>query len=107
MIDEIINEIKAAEEKADQMQKDAYQEGKDIVLQSELDSEKMKKEVILECKEAQKAAVQAAETKAAAKRNDILKKGEQAAKQLIDDKNSAVEQQADSIVGLLLQKYKA
>ncbi|MCQ2408999.1 MAG: hypothetical protein MJ068_00485 [Clostridia bacterium] len=107
MIDEIISEIRAAEEKADQMQKDAYQEGKDIVLQAELEAESIKKNTVLECKEAQKAAAAAAEAKAASKRNDILKKGEQAAKQLIDDKSSAVEQQADSIVQLILDKYKA
>lgn len=107
MVDEVIKEIRLAEEKADQMQKDAYQQGKDIVLQSEIDAEKMKKDTILECKQMQRDAIDAANAKALNERAQIMKKGDAAADKLIDDNNAAIEETADNIVKLLIEKYTA
>jgi len=107
MVDEIIKEIKLAEDKADEIQKNAYQQGKDIVLNAENEVDKLKKATIFECKQNQKKALADAEGQAAIKREQILKKGAEDADKLIDDKNAAVEEKADEIVKLLLDKYTA
>lgn len=43
MIDEVLKDIREAEAKAEQIAQDAYAEGKQIVLQAELDAQKQKK----------------------------------------------------------------
>ena len=106
MIDEVLDEIRNAEAKADQKQKDAYQQGKDIVLQAEFDAAKLKKQTVLDCKQSQKDAALEAEKKANMAREAILKNGKQNSEKLVDDKNSAIEDAANKIVEELLAKYK-
>lgn len=106
MIDEVLNEIREAEAKADQIQKDAYQQSKDIMVQAELEASKLKKQTVLDCKQHQKEAQAEAEEKANKERETILKKGQQKADKLVEDKNAAIETAADKIVDELLTKYK-
>ena len=47
MIDEVLKDIREAEAKAEQIAQDAYAEGKQIVLQAELDAQKQKKATLL------------------------------------------------------------
>ena len=107
MIEEVLNEIRQAEEKADAMIKDANAEGKQIVLQAEADAEKQKKITVSECKEDQRKAVGKAEEQARTKREQILKKGQESAERLIDDKHAEIEEQSDKIVKMILAKYSA
>lgn len=107
MIEEVLNDIRQAEEKADAMIKNANAEGKQIVLQAEADAEKQKKITVTECKEDQRKAIQKAEEQARVKREHILKKGQEAADNLVDDKHAEIEAQSDKIVEMILAKYSA
>ncbi len=46
MIDTVLKEVREAEEKAELMQKQAYQRGKDIVLKAEAEAEAQKKSTV-------------------------------------------------------------
>lgn len=105
MIDDVLIEIKSAEEKAEAMQKEAYQQGKDIVLAAEIEAEKQKKMTVAECKADQKSAVEQAEAKATKNREDILKKGRLSADKLVEEKQDSIEIAADKILDMLLAKY--
>ncbi len=107
MIEEVLVEIREAEEKADAMVKDANAEGKQIVLQAEADADKQKKLTVSGCKDDTKKALQKAEKQAADKRDAILKKGQEQANRLIEDKHAEIESQSDKIVEMLLAKYSA
>ncbi|MBO4381240.1 MAG: hypothetical protein J5815_03710 [Clostridia bacterium] len=107
MVEEVLIEIRKAEEKVDAMLKDANAQGKQIVLQAEADAEKQKKLTVSGCKDDQRKAVQKAEKQAADKRESILKKGQDEADRLIDDKHAEIEAQSDKIVEMLLAKYSA
>lgn len=107
MIEEVLVEIREAEEKADAMVKDANAEGKQIVLQAEADADKQKKLMVSGCKDDTKKALQKAEKQAADKRDAILKKGQEQANRLIEDKHAEIESQSDKIVEMLLAKYSA
>lgn len=106
MIEEVLNDIRKAEEKVDGMLKDANAEGKQIVLQAEAEAEKQRKLTVSGCKEDQKKAVANAEKQAADKREVILKKGQEEANRLIEDKHAEIEAQSDKIVEMLLAKYE-
>lgn len=105
MIDDVLKDIREAESKADEMQQEAFDKGKQIVLQAERDAQKQKKATLSECKDDQRKALAAAESRAEDKRNEILEKGQKAAEQLIEDKNSEISEQADRLVEILLAKY--
>lgn len=105
MIDDVLKDIREAEAKAEQMQQDAYADGKQIILQAELDAQKQKKATLRECKDDQKNAIAAAQQRADVKRGEILKKGQIGADKLIEDKNSDIEEQANKLVEVLLAKY--
>ena len=107
MIEEVLVGIREAEEKADAMVKDANAEGKQIVLQAEADADKQKKLTVSGCKDDTKKALQKAEKQAADKRDAILKKGQEQANRLIEDKHAEIESQSDKIVEMLLAKYSA
>lgn len=105
MIDEVLREIKNCEENADQLQKDAYQKGKQIVLDAENAAEKQKKDMISECKQDIKNAQLKAEEEVQENRRKILLEGEKKAKQLIKDKNADMYEMSEKIVKKLLEKY--
>ena len=105
MIEEVLNDIRKAEEKADAIWKEANVHGKQIVLQAEQDAEKQKKLTVAGCKDDQRKALQKAEQQAREKREAILKRGQEEANRLVDDKHAEIETQSDKIVGILLAKY--
>ena len=105
MIDEVLKEIKDCEEKADQLQKQAFLDGKKIVLDAENEAERQKKTTAAECKQDIKAAQQEAEKKALKRRAEILAEGEKKAQQLIDDKHAEIHTVSDKIVDMMLEKY--
>ena len=107
MVEEVLVEIRKAEEQVDEMLKNANAEGKQIVLQAEADAEQQKKLTVSSCKEDARKAVQKAEKQAADKRENILKRGQEEADRLIEDKHADIEAQSDKIVEMLLAKYKA
>ena len=107
MIEEVLKDIRVAEEKAENMIKDANAAGKQIVLQAEADAEKQRKLTVSGCKEDQRSTIAKAEKQAADKRAAILKKGQADADQLIDDKHAEIEEKSDQIVESILLKYKA
>ncbi len=105
MIDEVLREIKAAEERAAAECADAQRESKEIVLAAEAEAESLVKAALAECKADYKAKVRAAEDKAALRRAAILGKGEEAAAALADEKHSAVQDAADDVLEALLSRY--
>ena len=105
MIDTVLKEVREAEEKAELMQKQAYQRGKEIVLNAEAEAEAQKKATVKECKEERANVLQEARRRAADRTRNILDKGAEDANHLADEKNSAVEDCADKIVEILLNKY--
>lgn len=107
MVEEILVEIRKAEDKVEGMLKDANAEGKQIVLRAEADAEKQKKITVTECKDDQRKAVQRAEKQAEEKRAAILKKGQEAADRMVDDKHAEIEAQSDKIVEMIIAKYSA
>lgn len=105
MIDTVLKEVREAEEKAELMQKQAYQRGKDIVLKAEAEAEAQKKSTVKECKEERISVLAEARKRAAERAQSILDKGAEDANFLADEKNSAVEDSADKVVEILLKKY--
>ena len=106
IIDEVLLSIREAEAKADETQQEASDRGKDMILAAEAQADRLKNETTVACKDMKKQAVQEAQRLAAERREAILKAGEVAAKNLIEEKNSAVEEAADKVVAMLLEKYR-
>ena len=98
MIDTVLKEVREAEEKAELMQKQAYQRGKDIVLKAEAEAEAQKKSTVKECKEERLSVLAEARKRASERAQSILDKGAEDANFLADEKNSAVEDSADKVV---------
>ena len=107
MIDDVLKDIREAEEKADEMLKRAYQRGKDIVLRAEAEAEAEKKSTVSECKQDRVKILQDARKQADERTNTILKRGAENAEYFIEEKKPAVEQCADKVVKILLGKYIA
>lgn len=105
MIESVLRDIRAAEETAAQMEKDSYNEGKRIVLDAENEANEQLKNTVAECKKDRKAAIAAAEKRALENRNEILRRGNEQAEKLAEQKNSAIEENADKLVSMILKKY--
>ena len=105
MIDSVLKDVREAEQKAEKLQKDAYQRGKDIVLKAEADAEAKKKATERECKEERKTALANAHTAAQNRAQVIFKKGAQKATEMTEKKTPAVEEAASKVVAMLLDKY--
>ena len=105
MIDSVLKDVREAENKAEAMQKEAYQHGKEIVLNAEKEADAQKKSTVHECKEDRARAVENARKVAAERTREILADGAKAAAALADEKNSAIEDCADKIVAALCEKY--
>ena len=107
MIDSVLKDVREAEQKAERLQKDAYQRGKDIVLKAEADAEAKKKATERECKEERKAALANARNASLDRAQVIFKKGTQKAADLTAKKTPAAEDAANKVVAMLLDKYIA
>ncbi|MDE6060222.1 MAG: hypothetical protein K2G31_01965 [Clostridia bacterium] len=105
MIETAIKEIKEAELKAEQMQKDAYQRGKEIVLEAEAEAERQKRQTVQACKVDRDNALNEARRKASEKSQAIIKEGEAQAQALVDEKKAVADAAAGKIVDMLLAKY--
>ncbi|MEG2540201.1 MAG: hypothetical protein RSB59_00265 [Clostridia bacterium] len=105
MIDEVLKDIKDAEEKADLLQKEAYAKGEKIVLAAEFEAEKQKKSMVHDCKADFRLAAVNAEKKTALVRATILSDGEKAADLLISQKADEIEKSADKILKAFVGKY--
>ncbi len=87
------------------MQTKAFQEGKRIVLDAELKAEKEKKETVLQCKADFRRAVAEAEKNAEAKRAEIIESGENSAVEYVESRKEKVDETANELIGILLDKY--
>lgn len=105
MIDDILKDIRDAEDKADEIIRDANQKGKDIVAKAESDAGVQKRATLKECKEDRKTATDKATSNALLKREEILKKGKAAADDVVEQKKADVEKASDELVKELLGKY--
>jgi len=105
MIDTVLKEIREAEAEAEQLEKDAYAKGRELVLNAEAEAERQKKITVLECKEDRKKAAAEARRRADEKAQLVLKKGAENALKLIDEKNSAVEDAANKVMNILFERY--
>ena len=97
MIEDVLKDIREAEKLADDLEKQAYQDGKNAVLSAEAEAQR---QLALT-----KESVKDANDLAAERRKVILKKGEEAASELAEQKNSVIEETADKLVEILLEKY--
>lgn len=105
MIEAAIKEIRDAEFTAEQMQKEAYQKGKQLVLDAEAEADKQKRMTMQECKEQRKAAYAEARKTAEERTQAILNKGEEDADALIEQTKPAVLDAANKVVAALIAKY--
>ena len=105
MIDDILKDIRDAEDKADEIIRDANQKGKDIVAKAESDAGAQKRATLKECKEDRKTATDKATANALLKREEILKKGKAAADDVVEQKKADIEKASDELVKELLGKY--
>lgn len=105
MIEEVLRDITAAEAQAEAMQQDAFQTGKDIVLNAEIEAERQKKATINECRGDMRRAVQSAEALAEANRAKVLELGKVDAAQLAKRKEKDVDVISDRILKEILDKY--
>lgn len=105
MIDDILKDIREAEDKADEIIRLANQKGKEIVAKAETDAQAQKRATLKECKDDRKKALDLANEQARKKREDILKKGQAAADAIVEEKKQAANEQADALTQQLLAKY--
>jgi len=105
MIESVLKDVREAENQAELMQKEAYQRGKEIVLDAEAEADAQIKATVQECKEDRIRSLQNARRIANDRTQLILKKGAESAEALAEEKNSAVEECADKVVAVLLERY--
>lgn len=106
MIDDVIKDVRSGEEKAESMIEEARQRGKDIVLAAQADADKRRADAKLAAKQLRQQYQLETAQRAAERREALMRRGELAAKELTDSKNSAVEEAADAVVQALAQSYK-
>lgn len=106
IIDDVMKDIRSAEENADMIIEEAKKQGKETVLEAQSDADRMRTENKQRIKELRRQTQLDSSRRAAEKRDALLKKGELAAKELVDNKNSAVEDAADAVVAMLIESYQ-
>lgn len=106
IIDDVMKDVRSSEENADNIIEEARQRGKDCVLAAQTEADRMRAETKLRVKELKRQSRLDAERRAFERREALMKKGEAAAKELIDNKNSAIEEAADAVAAMFVQSYK-
>ncbi len=106
IIDDVMKDVRSSEENADIVIEQAKQQAKESVLAAEAEADKMRAENKQRLKDLRRQAQLDAAGRAAERRDALMKKGENAAKELVDNKNSAVEEAADFVVEKLLSQYQ-
>jgi vacuolar-type H+-ATPase subunit H len=105
MLDEVIKEIKAAEEDADRLQREAYDEGKRIVFDAENEAEKRKKDTFNLSKTEMREAIAKAKSDAEAETARILERGRAEADAFYNKLLPEAEKLADETVSVFLKRY--
>lgn len=105
MIESVLKDVREAESRAEQLQKDAYQRGKEIVLKAEAEAEAQKKATVKECKADRQRELADARAAADDKAQSIIRRGAEEAEAFEEARNSSVEDFADRIVAMLFEKY--
>ena len=105
MIEDVLKEIREAEQRAEQLQKEAYQRGKELVLNAEAEAERQRKDTVRECKEDRKAALQRARVTSGDKAQAAFKKSVEQVANMTEDKSPEIEKAASKVVELLIEKY--
>ena len=105
MIDDVLKEIREAEAKADEIVRDAQNKAKQIVQEAEIAAEKQKKATVAGCRDDRRIALDKAEASAQKRREDILKKGQKSADELVANHNLAASEKADKLSRLFVEKY--
>lgn len=105
MIEEVLKDIAEAEERAEEIRRDAVVRCKEKVFAAESAAEALKNDTAAECKAAYKAAIAAAEERAAAERAAIIADGEKRAAELAAEKKGEVAKTADEVLAVFVAKY--
>lgn len=105
MIEEVIKDIRHAEDEADAISFKGVQDSKAIVLEAEMKAEKMRKDVVLECKEELKSVCAEAEIKAQKQRESIIGEGEIFADSLQNNMKKQSEKIAEFICDSFVKKF--
>ncbi|MDD7397763.1 MAG: hypothetical protein PUG65_00125 [Firmicutes bacterium] len=105
MIEEVILDVKRAEDEAAQITEKSLLDAKEITVQAEIKAEGIRKKTAAECKEELKNAINKAETQAESERAAILEKGRADAAALVAEKKKEVDAVADFIVDAFVKKF--
>ncbi len=105
MIEEVIKDIRHAEDEADAISFKGVQDSKAIVLEAEMKAEKMRKDVVLECKEELKSVCAEAEIKAQKQRESIIGEGKIFADSLQNNMKKQSEKIAEFICDSFVKKF--
>lgn len=105
MIEEVIKDIRHAEDEADAISFKGVQDSKAIVLEAEMKAEKMRKDVVLECKEELKSVCAEAEIKAQKQRESIIGEGKIFADSLQNNMKKQSEKIAEFICDFFVKKF--
>ena len=105
MIEEVILDVKRAEEEAAQIAEKSLLNAKEITVQAEIKAESIRKKTATECKEELKNAIIKAEAQAETERLAILEKGRADAAALVAEKKKEVDSVADFIVDAFVKKF--
>lgn len=105
MIEEVILDVKRAEDEAAQITEKSLLNAKEITVQAEIKAEGIRKKTAVECKEELKNAINKAETQAESERAAILEKGRADAAALVAEKKKEVDAVADFIVDAFVKKF--
>ncbi|CDE73116.1 unknown [Acidaminococcus sp. CAG:917] len=105
MIEEVIKDIRHAEDEADAISFKGVQDSKAIVLEAEMKAEKMRKDVVLECREELKSVCAEAEIKAQKQRESIIGEGKIFADSLQNNMKKQSEKIAEFICDSFVKKF--
>ena len=105
MIEEVILDVKRAEDEAAQITEKSLLDAKEITVQAEIKAEGIRKKTAAECKEELKNAIIKAEAQAETERAAILEKGRADAAALVAEKKKEVDAVADFIVDAFVKKF--
>ncbi|MGN0796429.1 MAG: hypothetical protein ACI4MT_05710 [Christensenellales bacterium] len=105
MIEEVILDVKRAEEEAASIAEKSIADAKEITVKAEIAAAAMRKKATSEIKEALKTAIAKAEEEAEANRAAIIEQGLAGATALSDSKKKEADEVADFIVDTFIKKF--
>lgn len=105
MLQNVINSIIDAEDKAEVIVKDATQQAKDNYMKAKTESEKMVKDNSKQLKAEYRGLLEEANKLADAEYDNIIESGEVSAKELLESSDQKINDAAKFVAGRLLEKY--